>query len=248
MKTTLATIMALVLVMSISYAYAENYTVEMTENGFSQNSLSIADGDSVTFVNTHVKANGNIEPHAISDPFASPYTELSYWILSNSETSHTYTLNCDGYEFFDRFFDVPSITIECGTSAPEYTGEYTLLSLQEELAEITADLNLAIEEAGTLQNSMTNLNGIIANLEYDVSERDTTIANLEAQLTQVETTGSSEIVGLQNTISTLETANDNLETEKADLIIERDGWKQLSDNWYAVALEQVRVMVEVLGL
>ena len=74
MKTTLATIMALVLVMSISYAYAENYTVEMTENGFSQNSLSIADGDSVTFVNTHVKANGNIEPHAISDPFASPYT------------------------------------------------------------------------------------------------------------------------------------------------------------------------------
>ena len=241
MKTTLATIMALVLVMSISYAYAENYTVEMTENGFSQNSLSIADGDSVTFVNTHVKANGNIEPHAISDPFASPYTELSYWILSNSETSHTYTLNCDGYEFFDRFFDVPSITIECGTSAPEYTGEYTLLSLQEELAEITADLNLAIEEAGILQNSMTNLNGIIANLEYDVSERDTTIANLEAQLTQVETTGSSEIVGLQNTISTLE-------TEKTDLIIERDGWKQLSDNWYAIALEQVRVMVEVLGL
>ena len=241
MKTTLATIMALVLVMSISYAYAENYTVEMTENGFSQNSLSIADGDSVTFVNTHVKANGNIEPHAISDPFASPYTELSYWILSNSETSHTYTLNCDGYEFFDRFFDVPSITIECGTSAPEYTGEYTLLSLQEELAEITADLNLAIEEAGTLQNRMTNLNGIISDLESDVSERDTTIANLEAQLTQIETTGNSEVAGLQNTISTLE-------TEKADLIIERDGWKQLSDNWYAIALEQVRVMVEVLGL
>ena len=241
MKTTLATIMALVLVMSISYAYAENYTVEMTENGFSQNSLSITDGDSVTFVNTHVKANGNIEPHAISDPFASPYTELSYWILSNSETSYTYTLNCDGYEFFDRFFDVPSITIECGTSAPEYTGEYTLLSLQEELAEITADLNLAIEEAGILQNSMTNLNGIISDLEYDVSERDTTIANLEAQLTQVETTGSSEIAELQVSISTLE-------TEKTDLIIERDGWKQLSDNWYAVALEQVRVMVEVLGL
>ena len=248
MKYVIATIMTLALLMSVSYAYADSYTVEMTENGFSQTSLSIADGDSVTFVNTHVKANGNIEPHAISDPFASPYTELSYWILSNSETSHTYTLNCDGYEFFDRFFDVPSITIECGTSAPEYTGEYTLLSLQEELAEITADLNLAIEEAGTLQNSMTNLNGIIANLEYDVSERDTTIANLEAQLTQVETTGSSEIAGLQNTISTLETANDNLETEKADLIIERDGWKQLSDNWYAVALEQVRVMVEVLGL
>ena len=215
--------LALIAIAGIEMAYAENFTVEMTENGFSQTSLSIADGDSVTFVNTHVKANGNIEPHAISDPFASPYTELSYWILSNSETSHTYTLNCDGYEFFDRFFDVPSIVIECGTSAPEYTGGYTLLSLQEELAELSADLNLAIEEAGILQNSVTNLNGIISDLESDVSERDTTIVNLE-------------------------TANDNLETEKADLIIERDGWKQLSDNWYAVALEQVRVMVEVLGL
>ena len=241
-------VLAIFAIAGIEMAYAENFTVEMTENGFSQTSLSIADGDSVTFVNTHVKANGNIEPHAISDPFANPYTEASYWILDNSTPSQTYTLNCDGYEFFDRFFDVPSITIECGTSAPEYTGEYTLLSLQEELAEITADLNLAIEEAGILQNSMTNLNGIISDLEYDVSERDTTIANLEAQLTQVETTGSSEIAGLQNTISTLETANDNLETEKADLIIERDGWKQLSDNWYAVAPEQVRVMVEVLGL
>jgi len=233
--------LALIAIAGIEMAYAENYTVEMTENGFSQTSLSIADGDSVTFVNTHVKANGNIEPHAISDPFASPYTELSYWILSNSETSHTYTLDCDGYEFFDRFFDVPSIVIECGTSAPEYTGGYTLLSLQEELAELSADLNLAIEEAGILQNSVTNLNGIISDLESDVSERDTMIVNLEAQLTQTETTGSSEIAGLQNIISTLE-------TEKTDLIIERDGWKQLSDNWYAVALEQVRVMVEILGL
>ena len=240
--------MTLVLVMSISYAYADSYTVEMTENGFSQTSLSIADGDSVTFVNTHVKANGNIEPHAISDPFASPYTELSYWILDNSETSHTYTLNCDGYEFFDRFFDVPSITIECGTDVPEYTGGYTLLSLQQELAEITADLNVAMEEVGVLQNSMTNLNGIISDLESDVSERNTTIVNLETQLTQIETTGSSEIADLQISISTLETTNDSLESEKADLIIERDGWKQLSDNWYAVALEQVRVMVEVLGL
>ena len=222
--------------------------VEMTENGFSQTSLFIEDGDSVTFVNTHVKANGNIEPHAISDPFAVPYTELSYWILANSEVSHTYTLDCDGYTFYDRFFDVPSITIECGTDVPEYTGGYTLLSLQQELAEITADLNVAMEEVGVLQNSMTNLNGIISDLESDVSERNTTIVNLETQLTQIETTGSSEIADLQISISTLETTNDSLESEKADLIIERDGWKQLSDNWYAVALEQVRVMVEVLGL
>ena len=108
--------LALIAIAGIEMAYAENYTVEMTENGFSQTSLFIEDGDSVTFVNTHVKANGNIEPHAISDPFAVPYTELSYWILANSEVSHTYTLDCDGYTFYDRFFDVPSIEIHCGTA------------------------------------------------------------------------------------------------------------------------------------
>ena len=116
------------------------------------------------------------------------------------------------------------------------------------MAELSADLYLAIEEAGILQNSVTYLNGIISDLESDVSERNTTIVNLAPQLTQIETTGSSEIADLQISISTLETTNDSLESEKADLIIERDGWKQLSDNWYAVALEQVRVMVEVLGL
>ena len=240
--------LAIFAIAGIGMAYAENFTVEMTENGFSQNSLTIADGDSVTFVNTHMKPNGNLEPHAISDPFANPYTEYSYWIIDNSTQSHTYTLNCDGYEFFDRFFDVPSIVIECGASVPEYTGEYTLLSLQEELAEVTADLNVAIEEAGILQNTVTALNNSIANLENQISDKNTTIANLEAQLTQLELTDNSEITNLQNVISGLETANENLVSEKADLVIERDGWKQLSDNWYAVALEQVRVMVEVLGI
>ena len=240
--------MAIFVIAGIGMAYAENFTVNMTENGFSQNSLTIADGDSVTFVNTHMKTNGNLEPHAISDPFANPYTVESYWIIDNSTPSKTYTLNCNGYEFFDRFFDVPSISIECGTSAPNYTGGYTLLSLQEELAEITADLNLAIEEAGILQNTVATLNNSIANLQNQISDKNTTIANLEGQLTQAELTDSSEITILQSVVSELETANENLVGEKAGLVIERDAWKQLSDNWYAVALEQVRVMVEVLGL
>ena len=238
---------AIIAVAGIGMAYAENFTVEMTENGFSQNSLSITDGDSVTFVNTHVKANGNIEPHAISDPFASPYTELSYWILDNSETSHTYTLNCDGYTFYDRFFDVAPITIEC-VSASEYTGEYTLLSLQQELAELSADLNVAIEEAGILQNTIAELNSSITNLQNQVSEKDSTISNLEEQISTPEISDNNEITNLQIVVSELESSNENLVDQNAELVIERDGWKQLSDNWYAIALEQVRVMVEVLGL
>ena len=68
-------------------ANAETYTVEMNQNGFSVNSLSINDGDSIKFVNTHYVTNINLEPHAISDPFAVPYTINSYWILDDSTPS-----------------------------------------------------------------------------------------------------------------------------------------------------------------
>ena len=50
-----------------SISQAENFTVEMTENGFSTNELQINAGDSVTFVNTHYVTDINVEPHAISD-------------------------------------------------------------------------------------------------------------------------------------------------------------------------------------
>jgi plastocyanin len=92
----------------------ENFTVKMTQNGFSQNNLVVNEGDSVTFVNTHNVTDINLEPHAISDPFAVPYTVNSYYILDDSTTSQTYTIsNCDSYEFHDRFFDVEPITVQC---------------------------------------------------------------------------------------------------------------------------------------
>ena len=106
-------------------ANAETYTVEMNQNGFSVNSLSINDGDSIKFVNTHYVTNINLEPHAISDPFAVPYTINSYWILDDSTPSWTYTFTgCESYVFHDRFFDVSPIVIDtCGveTSVEEKT-------------------------------------------------------------------------------------------------------------------------------
>lgn len=266
--------------------------VEMTENGFSQTSLIIEDGDSVTFVNTHVKANGNIEPHAISDPFAVPYTELSYWILANSEVSHTYTLDCDGYEFFDRFFDVPSITIECETTqtttpthiepeptgkydVAEWTGTYDMVTLQEQLAEITAKFNKAVENLGHEQNKVKSLEDKIdeVNMDYYAvvhthKELQSKTDQLQSLMTVLENDYQSEKnlteelqLKLQNTpdntqqiaeykssVETLEDKVSLLEQQKAEITIEKNKWKTLSDNWYAVAVEQLQVMVNVLGL
>ena len=66
-------------------AEAAEYTIEMTETGFSQTTITITVGDSLRFLNTHVKANGNIEPHCISDPESIQVSELSYWIVDGSE-------------------------------------------------------------------------------------------------------------------------------------------------------------------
>jgi regulator of replication initiation timing len=53
---------------------------------------------------------------------------------------------------------------------------------------------------------------------------------------------------LNDTVSELKTQVASLSKDNESLIVERDQWKQLSDNWYAVAQEQLRVMIDVLGL
>ena len=40
----------------------------------------------------------------------------------------------------------------------------------------------------------------------------------------------------------------NLEAQVVTLTNDRDQWKQLANSWYAVAMDQLKVMVDVLGL
>ena len=379
-------------------AHAENFTVEMTQNGFSTNNLSVNEGDSITFVNTHYVTDVNLEPHAISDPFAVPYTVNSYYILDDSTTSQTYTIsNCDSYEFYDRFFDVEPITVQCdnqtvqdtasepiyqttkdgittvdvftipfdvtitengsvtvhntdsvdhvvshtgttgttksGTfyevipaqqqvtiefpitgssiyesgvyafedtvtgmtgsitilpwsgskqtiqdntvtgvaeqvgiqesivvvltpennisetavanqvndlsSAPTVIADYTVLSLQQELVQSEKRLTSAIESVALLKIELDNSQQVIAKQKQDITALST---ELESGLSVEEETK------LHNTVSELNIQVESLSKENESLIVERDQWKQLSDNWYAVAQEQLRVMIDVLGL
>jgi FtsZ-binding cell division protein ZapB len=64
-----------------------------------------------------------------------------------------------------------------------------------------------------------------------------TVGILQAQVTSLQSQLANAVVDVSPY------------TDQIDLLVEeRDQWKQLAENWYAVALEQVRVMVEVLGL
>ena len=232
LKMIAALTILIVLGVGISQVFGEDYQVQVSETGFEHGYLAINSGDTVTFVNVHyVNSDGLTEPHCISDPFAVPYTELSCHMIADSVTSVTYTLT-SSQTFYDRYFeDFSPVVVEVTETssdtdmdtAPDYTGDTDVLALQADLAEVTLDLTNALETIGILQAQVTDLQS--ESLLLIQSNTD-----LQSQLTNAVVDVSPY-------------------TDQIDLLVEeRDQWKQLAENWYAVALEQVRVMVEVLGL
>ena len=232
LKMIAALALFLVVGVGISNVFGEDYQVQVSENGFEHGYLAINSGDTVTFVNVHyVNSDGLTEPHCISDPFAVPYTELSCHMIADSVTSVTYTLTSD-QTFYDRYFaDFSPVVVEVTETtsdsdmdtAPDYTGDTGVAALQADLAEVTLDLTNALETIGILQAQVTDLQSESVLLIQSNTD-------LQSQLTNAVVDVSPY-------------------TDQIDLLVEeRDQWKQLAENWYAVALEQVRVMVEVLGL
>jgi len=232
LKMIAALTILIVLGVGISQVFGEDYQVQVSETGFEHGYLAINSGDTVTFVNVHyVNSDGLTEPHCISDPFAVPYTELSCHMIADSVTSVTYTLT-SSQTFYDRYFeDFSPVVVEVTETssdtdmdtAPDYTGDTDVLALQADLAEVTLDLTNALETIGILQAQVTDLQSeSVLLIQSNV--------DLQSQLT--------------NAVVDVSPYTDQIDL----LVIERDQWKQLAENWYAVALEQVRVMVEVLGL
>ena len=232
LKMIAALTILIVLGVGISQVFGEDYQVQVSETGFEHGYLAINSGDTVTFVNVHyVNSDGLTEPHCISDPFAVPYTELSCHMIADSVTSVTYTLT-SSQTFYDRYFeDFSPVVVEVTETssdtdmdtAPDYTGDTDVIALQADLAEVTLDLTNALSTIGILQAQVTDLQS--ESLLLIQSNTD-----LQSQLTNAVVDVSPY-------------------TDQIDLLVEeRDQWKQLAENWYAVALEQVRVMVEVLGL
>jgi len=278
---------------------AENFTVEVTENGFSTNELQINAGDSVTFVNTHYVTDINVEPHAISDPFAVPYTENSYWIIDDSTPERVYNFDsCESFVFYDRFFDVEPITVQCDVEqvgiqesivvlTPEstlelivdegiynvatYDGEVDLITMQTQLAEVTAQFNesitkltdqkLAIESYNKEVQSLTTQIGTLNGTATEVSTLEQTVLSLQlekdilnAQIltlgntTAIQQTTITQLNAQVNDTSILDSKITNLEAQVVSLTSERNQWKQLANNWYGIAMEQLSVMINVLGI
>jgi hypothetical protein len=90
-----------------------------------------------------------------------------------------------------------------------------MITLQLQLAEITSDLNSALEQ---------------------LALKNAEISSLQTQIEFI------------NSTSVDTTYTEQLESQIVSITAEKDKWKQLANSWYTVAMEQLRVMVQVLGL
>jgi hypothetical protein len=103
-----------------------------------------------------------------------------------------------------------------------YEGDVDALALQKALAEVTANFNNSVEK---------------------IAEQKSEIELLTANLVVAVDTTS-----LDSTISELRANNTALANDITVITADRDEWKSLAENWYGVAMAQLKVMVNILGL
>jgi len=145
-------------------------------------------------------------------------------------------------------FAVPYTELSCHMIADSVTSvTYTLTSSQtfydryfEDFSPVVVDvLDTDMDTAPdyTGDTDVLALQADLAEVTLDLTNALETIGILQAQVTDLQSQLANAVVDVSPY------------TDQIDLLVEeRDQWKQLAENWYAVALEQVRVMVEVLGL
>ncbi len=135
---------------------------------------------------------------------------------------------------------------------------------QQKLVDLTNSLNSSVETIALQKNE-------ISELEFKLQTEQTRANSLSQQLNILNNTSVSNtrVIELQQQIQSLSanstSANAELRSLESDLAQarselldvrdnmtqvtqERDEWKQLAHSWYAVAMEQLQVMVNVLGL
>ena len=166
----------------------------------------------------------------------------------------------------------PELIVDEGIyNVVNYDGDVDLITMQTQLAEVTAQFNesitkladqkLAIESYNNEVQSLTTQIGTLNGTATEVSTLEQTVLSLQLEKdtlnAQIQTLGNTtatqqttieQLNAQVNDTSILDSKITNLEAKVVSLTSERDQWKQLANNWYAVAMEQLNVMINVLGL
>jgi len=164
-----------------------------------------------------------------------------------------------------------SISDDAIFNVAEYEGNVDIVTLQTQLATVTAQFNdsitkladqkVTIESYDKKVQSLTTQIGTLNGTASKVSTLEQTVLSLQlekdtlnAQIltlgntTALQQTTITQLNAQVNDTSILDGKIANLESQIVSLTSERDQWKQLANNWYGVAMEQLSVMINVLGI
>ena len=111
-----------------------------------------------------------------------------------------------------------------------YDGDVDAKALQIALADVTANFNKSVEKIAEQRTEIGLLNANV------------TLLQVQQQVVAVDTTE------LDNKVLALQANNTSLANEINIITNDRDEWKALAENWYGVAMAQLKVMVNILGL
>lgn len=121
-----------------------------------------------------------------------------------------------------------------------YEGEVDLITMQTKLAEVTLSFNESIQK--------------IANQKQQLADQTEKLSAINAAIVSLQTDReslSSQVISLQANTTAIDIKNIQISVLEANIVSltsDRDQWKALANNWYGVAMSQLEVMVNVLGL
>lgn len=222
-------------------ALDRNFTAQIGNNVFSQ---VLRSGESITLVIPEYMTTDNTDGWYLQDtitgewsvilvkePYVAPppvvYVEPTpeptvIFSASSSETSGTY---------------------ESISNVAVYEGDVDLLTIQGKLSEVTSKFNESVVKISNQNKEIESLNNQVQSLTANMTQ-------LKSQpLVVFDTTELDNKVSLLEANNTkLSLDNTKLSQDITDLSDDRDKWKSLAESWYGVAMEQLKVMVNILGL
>ncbi len=114
-----------------------------------------------------------------------------------------------------------------------YEGEVDLITMQTKLAEVTLKFNESIQKIADQKQQLEAINTNMTSLQNDRESLSSQVISLQANTTAIDMKDNQINI---------------LEANIVSLTSDRDQWKALANNWYGVAMAQLEVMVNILGI
>ena len=182
-----------------------------------------------------------VEPVIVEEPVVESLVNFN---VTSSATLGTFEpiSNSTLVTMSDSSTNVESMVIETTgiQNVATYEGEVDLITMQTKLANVTLSFNESIQK--------------IANQKQQLADQTEKLSAINAAIVSLQTDReslSSQVISLQANTTAIDIKDNQISVLEANIVSltsDRDQWKALANNWYGVAMSQLEVMVNVLGL